>query len=311
MPSFFNFGRRTPQPQTQNQPAPPQWAPAPELSHTYGLKDDAPGEEFDAAEAFCASHPVESPRLLESYIVERIRAIGCRAWGLTIPQSTRFQGAIRNPEDAKSGPAVVRVETSPQCKDFCLMSDLPLVAGLYDMQGKQGVYYELTIIEMVDPGLVAIGTACRPYPEYRLPGWNRMSAGLHLDDMRKFFEDPYGGRDYMPNDSYKVVEGDTIGCGYEFQDGVIFFTYNGMRLPDAFTGVYLPSTKQDVYASVGVSGAVKFSVNFGGDYFRWLEGNEWSWRVEGLVGGRLNGAIEGDSGEELPSYREVAGSSFH
>ena len=34
-----------------------------------------------------------------------------------------------------------------------------------------------------------LGTICKPYPDYRLPGWNRLSAGLHLDDMQKFYED--------------------------------------------------------------------------------------------------------------------------
>jgi hypothetical protein len=31
-----------------------------------------------------------------------------------------------------------------------------------------------------------------------MPGWNRLSAGLYLDDVRKFFGDPHGGRDYTP-----------------------------------------------------------------------------------------------------------------
>lgn len=126
--------------------------------------------------------------------------------------------------------------------------------------------------------------------------------------MRKFFEDPCGGRDYVDN-TIRPGPGDTVGCGYEFQTGIIFFTYNGIRLPNAFTGVYLPRAQQDVYAAVGVSGAVRINVNFGGDYFRWLEGNEWSWRVEGQVGGNLGAAIEGAEAEDLPSYRE-ASSSF-
>ena len=41
-----------------------------------------------------------------------------------------------------------------------------------------------------------IGTISKPYPDYRLPGWNRLSAGLHLDDMQKFYEDDQGGQTY-------------------------------------------------------------------------------------------------------------------
>lgn len=33
--------------------------------------------------------------------------------------------------------------------------------------------------------------ACKPYPLFRLPGWNRLSAALHLDDRRKFYEASY------------------------------------------------------------------------------------------------------------------------
>ncbi|KAG6861858.1 hypothetical protein C0995_011155 [Termitomyces sp. Mi166 len=308
MPSLSSFGKSKTNSQDQPPPsAPPEWAPAPETS--FGLKNEASEEEFEAAEEFCATYPVEPPRLLSTNVIERINTVGCKVWGLETPHLNRFIGSIRNPEDAKNGDTVARVETTHECGDTCILTNYPLVAGLYEIQGKQGVYYEVTIIEMIEEGFVAVGTACRPYPEYRLPGWNRLSAGLHLDDMRKFFEDPCGGRDYLSDNTIRPGPGDTIGCGFEFQTGAIFFTYNGMRLPNAFTGVYLPRTKQDVYAAVGVSGAVNISVNFGGDYFRWLEGNEWSWRVEGQVGGNLGAVIEGSEGGDLPSYGEASSSS--
>ena len=68
-----------------------------------------------------------------------------------------------------------------------------------------------------------VGTTCRPYPEFRLPGWNRLSAGLHLDDMQKFWEDPCGGRSYDKRLT-TVVEGDVIGCGYDFSSRALFYT---------------------------------------------------------------------------------------
>ena len=148
------------------------------------------------------------------------------------------------------------------------------------------------------------GTSCRPYPSWRLPGWNRLSAGLHLDDFRKFFEDPDGGRDYLDHPPPIITPGDTIGCGYTFSSGTLFFTYNGQRLPPAFTGIYLPRKNHDVFAVVGVEGECEFEVNFGGDGFRWLEGNEWPWRVEGHVG-VLDGDGDEFPGDELPTYRQV------
>jgi len=153
------------------------------------------------------------------------------------------------------------------------------------------------------------GTACKPYPPFRLPGWNRQSGALHLDDMRKFFEDTDGGRDYAPNLS--IHSGCIIGCGFEFATGVLFFTYNGHRLPDAFRGIYLPRSAHDVFAAIGVDGENEFDVNFGTATFAWRVGNEWAWRVEGHVGQVVAGvAVAGPSiannvdylGEDLPAY---------
>ena len=82
----------------------------------------------------------------------------------------------------------------------------------------------------------------------------------------------------------------------------MFFTHNGVRLPDAFTGVYMPRTAHDVYAAIGVEGENDFEVNFGGDVFKWLEANEWAWRVEGHVG-------TGGLSEGLPPYSQEPGPS--
>lgn len=123
--------------------------------------------------------------------------------------------------------------------------------------------------------------------------------------MRKFYEDGTGGRDYSPV-LRQISPGDTIGCGYDFASSGLFYTYNGLRLPDAFGGVYLPRAQYDVYAAVGVEGACEFEINFGAELFKWKEGNEWAWRVEGHVG-RLTGSSSGFADEELPAYDMVKG----
>ncbi|TFK52390.1 hypothetical protein OE88DRAFT_1718302 [Heliocybe sulcata] len=278
--------------------APPEWTPAPEAVHTWGLYNEASEDEYQSAETFCATHPPEAPKLLSSDIVERIDAQGCSAWGVALPATPRFVGRIHN--ESKDGSGTVKIFTGAACQSTCLLSDLPIAAGLYEIQGKAGVYFEITVHEM--KGIVAIGTACKPYPDWRMPGWNRLSAGLHLDDCRKFYEDPDGGRDYTEL-LQSVSPGDTIGCGFDFSSHGIFFTYNGQRLPNAFSGVYLPRQSYDIYAAIGVEGINRLEVNFGGSLFRWKEANEWAWRVEGHVG-RLAGS-SGAADDELPTYEDI------
>lgn len=279
---------------------PPGWTPAPEQSHTYGLRNEATDDEYESAEAFCRQYPAETPKLLSSETVERIDVAGCRLWTLEQPRSARFIGRVTGGGEKGSG--TTKVVTSEKCGDVCLMSNLPLLAGLYDTQGKSGVYYEICIHRM--DGIIAIGTASKPYPDWRFPGWNRTSVGLHLDDMRKFFEDPTGGCDYSPL-LQRISPGDIMGCGYDFASSGIFYTYNGHRLPDAFGGVYVPRTQFDVYTAIGVEGACDFEVNFGGDLFRWKEGNEWAWRVEGHVGKLSASGASASYNDELPSYEDV------
>lgn len=144
--------------------SPPQWAPADELSRETGIISDAPVDEADCAEEFCDKNSVNPPRFLPSVDTDRIRELGCNAWDLELlPHSStldfgRFRGYIRDVyEDgnSKGGSKVVEVVTNEGCGDCCVVSNYPLAAGLYDIGGKEGVYYEVTVEEM--GGVVAIG----------------------------------------------------------------------------------------------------------------------------------------------------------
>lgn len=146
------------------------------------------------------------------------------------------------------------------------------------------------------------GAASPPYPPFRLPGWNRLSVGLHLDDGRKFFEDPNGGRDYAPQYMKNIQADDVFGFGFEFATGKVFFTRNGGRLPDAFVvGEWMKWGRDgvDVLVAIGVSGQTKVRVNFGSWKFCWKEGNFDEWKIE-----RHIGVLAGDrhDDEELPGY---------
>ena len=82
-----------------------------------------------------------------------------------------------------------------------------------------------------------LGTICKLYPDYRLPGWNRLSTGLHLDDMQKFYEDQ-GGHAYDKRLPIPLLTGkgkahhhhQVIRSGYELSSKSLFYTYDGVRL---------------------------------------------------------------------------------
>jgi Ran-binding protein 9/10 len=102
--------------------------------------------------------------MLASNAIDRIRLLGCAAWGLEQPATPRFVGRIDrgNQEESGTGAGTWNVCTQKPCKDMCLLSDLPLMAGLYDIHGKLGVYYEVRVNKM--EGVVAIGM----FPVYHI-----------------------------------------------------------------------------------------------------------------------------------------------
>ena len=126
--------------------------------HTLGLHSDAPEEEYEAAKVFCQQNPPFPVRLLPSDAVERIRERGCGAWRLELPPGdpARTQG-VRLHSGGEAGPktGVIAVESAADCRDVCVLSDLPLLAGLYDTRGKRGVYFEIKVLRM--DGVIAVG----------------------------------------------------------------------------------------------------------------------------------------------------------
>ncbi|KAJ7590175.1 hypothetical protein C8J56DRAFT_723160, partial [Mycena floridula] len=64
----------------------------------------------------------------------------------------------------------------------CLLGNFPLVGGRYMISPeKQGVYYEVHILEMEDAVAVALGLACQqPYPPWCFVGSNQLSTGIQM-----------------------------------------------------------------------------------------------------------------------------------
>ena len=148
-----------------------------------------------------------------------------------------------------------------------------------------------------------VGSVCVPNADWRFPGRTRLSVGLHLDNCRKFYQEPGEGQEYetsglLPAKGFTSEDKNYwIGFGYEFETNSVFYTYNGKRLPNAFTGVYAPLREYDVCAAIGVEGENEFEVNFGKVDFQWEVGNQLNWRIAGHVG--VNARPSGGEGEKL------------
>ncbi|KAI8076444.1 concanavalin A-like lectin/glucanase domain-containing protein [Gilbertella persicaria] len=123
-------------------------------------------------------------------------------------------------------------------------------------------YFEITVENVGHSDVVmAIGLATKPYPIFRMPGWNKFSVGYHSDDGHKFCDDATGGQSYGP--SWKI--GDTVGCGYCPETGNVFFTLNGQWLGYAFQGL----KRHYYFASIGTDGPAQIKVNFGHSPFQY------------------------------------------
>ena len=194
---------------------------------------------------------------------------------MTFSSSPRFKGRIGAGID-EGGVGVTKVVTNKKCKGVCIFSNLPIMAGLCDIKGKRGICYEVVIREM--KGIIAIGSSSRSTVSDTLANvaYDRdcMSSGPRLEvpkmepsqrriSSRQFQETPQQSR--LP----KTRSGSDTSS-------LPLASFHA-RLPKAFSGY-------DAYAAIGVEGVNEFEVNSGTDVFKWKEGNDWAWRVEGHVG---------------------------
>ncbi|KAJ1559897.1 hypothetical protein HK096_010732, partial [Nowakowskiella sp. JEL0078] len=152
--------------------------------------------------------------------------------------------------------------------DSCVLSEYPLVRLDSSPDGlpkklskaldyKTTVYYEVTILELsFNPQtVVSVGLATKPYPPFRMVGWNKYSIGIHSDDGRLFENDKFGGRSFTGPFS----KSQTIGCGYDEISGRVFFTIDGAFIAEA---TKKPS-RHPYHACIAADGKAVLSFNFG------------------------------------------------
>ncbi|KAL9539609.1 hypothetical protein PS6_011133 [Mucor atramentarius] len=140
----------------------------------------------------------------------------------------------------------------------------------------QEVYYwEAKMFEKPDTTIVSVGVATKPYPTWRLPGWNRYSIGYFSNNGCKYFSSPFNGKPY----GIPFNHGDIIGVGYRHRTGTVFFTRNGRRLEDAYTGL-----RWNLFPTIGANGPCQIHVNLGQSGFVFVEANVKKWGLAPSMG---------------------------
>jgi hypothetical protein len=155
-----------------------------------------------------------------------------------------------------------RTEISFYGGENCVQTNLPIPKN-------QPIYYfEVKLFEKPVDTNVGIGVATKPYPSWRFPGVNKTSVGYHSQDGKRYYNDPFDGFDY----GGPYHEGDVIGCGYRPRSGTVFFTRNGVKLGDAFSGL-----KSNLFPTVAADGPCSLHVNLGQLGFVFIEANVGKW----------------------------------
>ncbi|RPB03113.1 hypothetical protein L873DRAFT_1629389, partial [Choiromyces venosus 120613-1] len=247
--------------------------PPPVLSHDTSPASNAPGDLSDAGYTFCHQNPLIPPQHLTT---TSLHHISTGAITLLPPPHSHPGHLSIAPSPSTSAPIVT---TGAGCPDTTLLSSLPLYAAGYhhpaNTRAGKRIYFELRILRLPPAGkreeeaTLAIGFAAKPYPGFRLPGWNRGSLGVHSDDGRRYCNDSYGGKDFVRG-GWGV--GERVGVGMSFcteRDGnagvEVWFTRNGERVGGWWLDEEVDAERDwdprvgldgrwDVYAALGVWG---------------------------------------------------------
>ncbi|SGY60017.1 BQ5605_C007g04371 [Microbotryum silenes-dioicae] len=152
----------------------------------------------------------------------------------------------------------------------CVQSNLPLpkINEVY--------YWECKMYEKPEGTNVALGLATKPYPSFRMPGASKYSVGYLSADGFKSHSYPFTATSYGP----PLREGDVLGIGYRPRSGTVFFTRNGKKLEDAYTGL----TRHNLFPTVGADGPCTVHVNLGQAGFVFIEANVKKWGLAPMMG---------------------------
>ncbi|KAI6153540.1 SPRY-domain-containing protein [Pisolithus tinctorius] len=136
-------------------------------------------------------------------------------------------------------------------------------------------YWEVKMFDLPETTTVAVGLATKPYPAFRLPGFNRHSVAYHSNGDR-CYNYPFTTTSF----GSPLKEGDVLGVGYRPRSGTVFFTRNGRKMEDAFVGF----NRFNLFPTIGADGPCSVHVNLGQAGFVFIEANVKKWGLAPSVG---------------------------
>ncbi|KAJ2841996.1 Protein ssh4, partial [Coemansia erecta] len=154
----------------------------------------------------------------------------------------------------------------------CVQTNLPLpkINSVY--------YFEVKIVEKPSDVNMWIGLATRPYPAWRMTGWNKYSVGYCVNNGKVHQNNPFKGASV----GEQLFVGDILGIGFQPRSGVVWFTRNGRRYKAISSGMLY-----DVFPTISADGPCSFSANFGQRGFVFIEANVKRWGF-----GPIEGAMQ-------------------
>lgn len=248
--------------------------------------DDSPTSNATEEEATIAKEWCERNSLWHPMHLDDMRKAALSAHHIDLIQPPRFIGTMKHSDLGQ-----LQVHTAPLESDQCLFGYPPLYVVNEHAGRPRVIYYEVKILTDSPCNSIALGFAALPYPNFRLPGWNRGSLAIHGDDGRRYINDPWGGKNFTDD----FCRGDTYGIGMSIKPMEagrsplvdVIFTRNGRLVSGWNIHEERDSERElpvsglegfhDLSAAIGTYDAVKFEVNF--------EPSKWLYNLEELQGG--------------------------
>lgn len=248
--------------------------PPPQFTSDISPINNAPNEDAEAADAWCAQFPPNPPGEPSPSLVAASDTLNII---FNRPEPFHKSATLTN-----ARPGVWKVTTKKNHRDCIVLPTIPhyFAAAHHPLHtgSEKTIYFEIHVLSIANKNsAVAIGYVGLPYPPWRLPGWQRGSIGVHSDDGRRYINNVGGGIDFME----PLRAGETVGLGMRITGQGktettvrvwVFVTRDGRELggwwvdEEADAGAMGPEGvaglegEGDLYAAAGLFGGVEFEI---------------------------------------------------